>query len=168
MSVVITGFTKEQILEISNALKLMDKNLHNITEIPDAPINGDMLRAMFPNSQVLRYPNRVEFDIKDCSECQSYDLDWWDASYKPPHLTSELVINYLMLTGWKEEKELSADNKICFKNDNPFIKDLLYVPTDIKSNTYSEDISTVVSALAEIAMMSVIDIINRMYEFAAE
>ena len=50
--------------------------------LPDNATNGDVIKAMFPNSQVINHHSYVEFDIKDCEESQYYDCSWWNAPYK--------------------------------------------------------------------------------------
>ena len=54
--------------------------------LPDNPTNGDMIKAMFPNVQIVDAGiHRITVIFGDCHNMMyrnSYDEDWWNASYK--------------------------------------------------------------------------------------
>ena len=51
----------------------------------DNATNGDVIRAMFPNAEIIMPDDptdEVTVDIKGVSSFLYFDLKWWNASYK--------------------------------------------------------------------------------------
>jgi len=65
---------------IMNAIK----GIQNGTPIPDNATNGDMIKAMFPNSKYTEYFADVEMrTVESDTRFKSvFDRDWWDEPYQ--------------------------------------------------------------------------------------
>ena len=70
----------------TNAKRYEDCILRDMVEIPQNATNGDMIKAMFPNLQVVDVGiHRIVVIFGDCHNMMyrnSYDEDWWNAPYK--------------------------------------------------------------------------------------
>ena len=78
--------TEEQLRDVNKALDSIGvENLQNIIIISKAATNGDMIKAIFPNSKEydndgdVRYKIEIDFDYSFCSY---FDEVWWNAPYK--------------------------------------------------------------------------------------
>lgn len=56
--------------------------MQNGTPIPDNATNGDMIKAMFPNVDIVIHNITVYMIFDMRSNAISFDLNWWNAPYK--------------------------------------------------------------------------------------
>jgi hypothetical protein len=54
--------------------------LNNGTYIPDNATNGDVIKAMFPNTEIMITDERVF--LRDGTIVMIYPLTWWNAPYQ--------------------------------------------------------------------------------------
>lgn len=58
----------------------------NIIEIPDNATNGEVIKALFPDSELHKEPDYISLTIKNGVEIVAYIEDrgasWWFAPYK--------------------------------------------------------------------------------------
>ena len=65
-------------------LVIMADSIHNGTPIRDNATNGDVIKAMFPNSKYTEYFADVEMrTVESDTRFKSvFDRDWWDEPYQ--------------------------------------------------------------------------------------
>ena len=82
----ISDSTYEAIMarDWKNAGWLFNKDLkaiHDGTPIPDNATNGDMIKALFPEAEIIiNKKNMISWMYKGM--IKTYPLDWWNAPYK--------------------------------------------------------------------------------------
>lgn len=56
----------------------------NMIEIPDNATNGDVIKAVFPNIEIIINTETQEVTVDDSvnTYMHFFDLDWWNAPYK--------------------------------------------------------------------------------------
>lgn len=75
--------TKEQLREVERDLvKIGLENVQNIVLIKNGATNGDVIKAIFSNVDIVIH-NMTAYMIFDMhSNGISFDLDWWNALYE--------------------------------------------------------------------------------------
>ncbi|MBO7715262.1 MAG: hypothetical protein J6S85_16965 [Methanobrevibacter sp.] len=73
------NYVKQQVADgITNPLKIF---IASGTPVPDNATNGDMIKAIFPESEViLNEKNTISWMYKGMIKI--YPLDWWNAPYQ--------------------------------------------------------------------------------------
>ena len=65
--------------------ELEEKDLDRIVIIPKDATNGDMIKAMFPDSEIIfkdgSYETTVDWHTKT-HRCHLFDNDWWNSPYR--------------------------------------------------------------------------------------
>lgn len=80
--------TEEQLKDVNKALDFLGiKNVKNIIIISKDATNGEVIKAIFPNIEIIETVYvcgmpyvRVLFN--GMPEIKIFDLDWWNAPYK--------------------------------------------------------------------------------------
>lgn len=72
--------TKEERESVDNYIKSISQK---VITIPDNATNGDVIKALFPNSRVDISCARAFFYIReDLKRFVTFDIDWWNAPYQ--------------------------------------------------------------------------------------
>ena len=68
--------------------EISKKDLERIVIIPKDATNGDVIKAVFPNSSIHYHKadelvdDYVSVNINDCDIQQDYSKDWWNLLYR--------------------------------------------------------------------------------------
>ena len=63
-----------------NLLRIVNDALQNGTPIPDNATNGDVVKTMFPNTEIMITDERVF--LRDGTIVMIYPLIWWNSPYQ--------------------------------------------------------------------------------------
>ena len=69
---------------------LRERDLKRIIIIPEGATNGDMIKKMFPDGEVITLADgMVSVKYKEHSCWVHYESDWWNAPYKISEVENE-------------------------------------------------------------------------------
>lgn len=71
--VVDSGRNRQQLVDMMKAVPPV-----NAIEIPEGATNGDMIKAMFPNEEIIESDGACVY----VGAKMRFDKDWWNAPYK--------------------------------------------------------------------------------------
>ena len=55
--------------------------------------NGEKIKETFPNLRVILRDSCVQVMDEDCSFCNAYTLEWWNAEYEEPTTKNDLGVD---------------------------------------------------------------------------
>ena len=92
MRVIVIKIPEEHYRTLQNAMKnhmesLIGKIILNGTPIPDNATNGDVIKTMFPNTEIMITDGKVF--LRDGTIVMLYPLTWWNAPYQKGGKESE-------------------------------------------------------------------------------